>query len=90
MPGCFTRAIGWRVVLVAIGAYTLYENFFSYMLWDLLDALPQLMLLRGLMNNLPSVVVAVVLILAGLHLVRGKKEPLPPADEDYQDYGDQK
>ena len=21
---------------------------------------------------------------------RGKKEPLPPADEDYQDYGDQK
>ena len=60
------------------------------MLWDLLDALPQLMFLRGLMNNLPSVVVAVALILGGLHLVRGKKEPLPPADEDYQDYGDQK
>ena len=82
------RLVGW--VLVAIGAYALYENCFSYMLWDLLDALPQLMFLRGLMNNLPSVVVAVALILGGLHLVRGKKEPLPPADEDYQDYGDQK
>lgn len=82
------RLVGW--VLVAIGVYTLYENCFSYMLWDLLDALPQLMFLRGLMNNLPSVVVAVALILVGLHLVRGKKEPLPPADEDYQDYGDQK
>ena len=82
------RLAGW--VLVAIGAYALYENFFSYMLWDLLDALPQLMFLRGLMNNLPSVVVAVVLILVGLHLVRGKKEPLPPAEEEYRDYGDQK
>ena len=37
-----------------------------------------------------TLLLSVVLILAGLHLVRGKKEPLPPADEDYRDYGDQK
>ena len=37
-----------------------------------------------------TLTLGLALILVGLHLVRGKKEPLPPADEDYRDYGDQK
>lgn len=73
------KLLGWA--LVAFGAYALYDNFISPILWELIALYPALGVLAAPLHRLPTLLVSVLLIWAGLRLVKGRPE------QDYPDYG---
>ena len=70
---------GWG--LVFIGFYSLYSTFVRPILRDLYDRFG-LWWLRSMLDDVPTLVVAVLLIGLGLYLVKGPSRPDSPA-EDY-------
>ena len=72
------------IVLIAFGGYALFDNFVSPFLYDLRDLVPSL---YTLLRNLPTLLVSIAIIVLGVYLLRGKKEPAPLAEEDLTQYG---
>ena len=67
----YHRALG--VGLVLLGLYVIYNNMIMPLLASLIDSLPfELGWLWRLASNLPTLVLAMIFILFGLHLCRGK------------------
>lgn len=77
LAGRYHRIIG--IVLVGLGAYSLYRNFVAPMLYGLTYTIEALWWLRSLLDGLSTVVVAAIFIGFGLWLLRGPKQ------EDGQD-----
>ena len=74
---------GWGLIFV--GLYSLYSTLVRPLLWDLYNRF-NLVWLRSLLDDIPTVVVAVLLIGLGLYLVKGpsKSGSRPEAlTEDY-------
>lgn len=63
---------GWG--LIFIGLYSLYSTFVRPLLWDLYNRF-NLMWLRSLLDDVPTLLVAVLLIGLGLYLVKGPSKP---------------
>lgn len=74
------KLVGWA--LVAAGAYSLYENFMRSIISELWER--QLYWLANLLEDIPTLVMCVALILVGLWLVRGPRSG--PAQEDIHYY----
>ncbi len=74
---------GW--LLIFVGLYSLYNTYLRPLLWDLYNTF-HLMWLRALLDDIPTLVVAVLIIALGLYLVKGPAKPEPPA-EDYTAFG---
>lgn len=70
---------GW--LLIFIGAYSLYNAYLRPLLWDLYNTF-DLLWLRALLDDIPTLVVAILVIALGLYLVKGPAKPEAPA-EDY-------
>ena len=67
-------ALGW--VFIFIGLYALYNNLFMPVMANVLDMLPyDLWWLWNLFYEIPTFIVAVLIILVGVRLIRGKKQP---------------
>ena len=74
-----SRMVGWA--FIAFGAFALYDNFVTPLLWELISLFPALGVLGTLLHRMPTLVVAVLLIWMGLKLVKGRRP-----EDDYQDY----
>ncbi len=80
-PGMLLSGSEWRALvtkrhtlfgglLIFIGIYVLYRTFVHRFLWDLYQSL-RLTWLGNILDNLPTLIVAVLIILLGVRLVRG-------------------
>ena len=74
---------GWG--LIFIGFYSLYRTFVRPLLWDLYNRF-NLMWLRSLLDDVPTIVVAVLLIGLGLYLVKGPSKPESRPEALAEDY----
>lgn len=72
------------VALIALGCYALFDNFVSPYIYELQKTVPALF---TLLHNLPTLIVSIAIIILGIYLLRGKKEPAPLAEEDLTQYG---
>ena len=79
--------IGWGCVL--FGVYMIFQNI-RHTIENMLEVFfPQI---RYLFNAIPTFVVALLIIILGIYLVTGgrKRKALPPADDDFTQYGGKK
>lgn len=78
------KVIGWA--LIGVGVLALWNTFFSGLYSIIWHYFPEI---APLLDTLPSVVVAVVVIILGIRMLRGKKQP-PVAEDDIVPFeGDQ-
>lgn len=80
-------------ILIALGLYMLYQNVysrFSYLIWEYIG---HDNLLYRFIENIPTLLVSLLIIGLGIHLLRGRKNPKLPMLEqknDYQEFGGEK
>lgn len=67
-------------LLIFLGVYVLYNTFLRPLLWDLYHVL-HMSWLGSLLDSMPTLIVAVLMILLGVRLVRGRG--LDDSEEDY-------
>ncbi len=72
------------IALIALGGYALFDNFISPHLYSLRDLIPSL---YSILCNLPTLLVSVAIIILGIYLLKGKKVPAAPAEDDLTQYG---
>ncbi|MFV0412498.1 MAG: hypothetical protein ACK5L3_04395 [Oscillospiraceae bacterium] len=79
------KILGWA--LVAAGVIIIYSNFIMPILWRLSDRFP---LFVSILQNLPTLVVALAILGAGLWLLFFRKGGQPPKDDivPYNDKGE--
>ncbi len=75
-------AAGW--CCIALGAYMLYNSFIEPFLYSLYEISP---LLAQLLNNLPRLIVIVLIILLGVYLITGGRRKSLPENDDFVEYG---
>ena len=68
--------------IIVLGAYMLFQNFIRPFMYSLYDYVPHL---ARVIDNLPSLVVSIAIILFGIYLVRGKKEKISE-EKDFIEY----
>lgn len=71
-------------LLILLGIYILYNTFVRPLLWELYHTL-HFVWLGNLLDGVPTLVVAVLIIALGLYLVKGPSQPSEPP-EDYTAY----
>lgn len=69
-------------LLIFLGVYILYSTFLHPVLWDLYYTYG-LVWLGNIMDGIPTLAIAVGIILLGLYLVKGPSKPDQRSDEDY-------
>lgn len=72
------KLLGWGCI--AIGAYLAYRMLFSGMLYNLFDYIGMYWM-NGLIRQIPSLVLALALVLLGVYLLRGHKSSATPNDD---------
>lgn len=73
------KIAGWA--LLAVGVIILYNNLWDALYWELYNYFP---VLASWLNRLPAFAIGVVVIVLGVLMLRGGKNP--PQDEEYQDF----
>ncbi len=73
-------------VLIFVGVATLFQTFMRPYIYLFEDTLPSLYVL---LRNIPTLIVALAIIILGVMLLRGKKAapPAPAPDEDITEFG---
>ncbi len=66
------RLLGW--LLIVVGALALYNTLLGRYLWRLYETLPAL---ARVLDSLPAIVIAVVVILLGVRMLRGPRASAP-------------
>lgn len=66
--------------MILLGVYSLYKTFVHPLLWDLYNAF-HLVWLGNLMDGMPTLVVAVLMIALGMYLLKGPASPAEPPDD---------
>lgn len=66
------KLIGWGLII--FGVFSLYNNFFRGYLWDVFDRIGFRFGIE-LLNNIPTLIVAGLVIWLGIMLLRGGKSP---------------
>lgn len=74
------KAIAW--VLIGVGVIILYNNFVSFVYYQLREYLP---FLATFLDRLPQLVIALAVIALGVWMLRGRRQP--PSDDDITPYG---
>ena len=69
-------------LLIFLGAYILYNTFLRPLLWDLYRTYG-LVWLGNIMDGIPTLVIAVLIILLGLYLVKGPSRHEDASGDDY-------
>lgn len=69
-------------LLIFLGIYVLYNTFLRGILWDLYHTL-RMTWLGNLLDSMPTLIVAVLIILLGIYLVRGQGFAEADDDDDY-------
>lgn len=85
LVGRYHRVIG--IVLIVLGAYSLYQNFVAPFLYGISYMWEGLWWLRAILDGLSTVVVAGIFILFGLYLLRSDGSKSSAGDDDYVGYG---
>lgn len=68
--------------LIFLGFYLLFANFVEPTVRQILERMGyDFWIMRYIVRMMPSLLVSVLIILLGIHLVKGKKKP--PAEDDY-------
>ena len=78
------RPSRWRQTRtpICLGAYILYNTFLRPLLWDLYRTYG-LVWLGNIMDGIPTLVIAVLIILLGLYLVKGPSRHEDASGDDY-------
>lgn len=69
-------------LLIFVGIYVLYNTLLRHVLWDLYSTF-RMTWLGNLLDNMPTLIVAVLIILLGIYLVRGQGFAEEDDEEDY-------
>ena len=71
------------VVCIVFGAYLLFDNFISPLLYRVF----QTDVIYSIVHSIPTFVVSALIILLGVYLVKGGKKKDAPKDDDFVAYG---
>ena len=70
------------ISLIVIGACALWDNLSSMLYWGLQDFFPGIAdSIDSIMNRVPETIVAILIIMLGLYMIRGKKRELDKMEE---------
>ena len=71
-------------ILLAVGVFMIYNSLLRHFLWELSDRFP---FLGRLLDSLPTLVIAVVIIYLGIRLLVGGKQKAAPPEDGFVEYG---
>lgn len=69
---------------ILAGFYVIFDNVLREFIWRLDEILPGI---YSVFHKLPTLVIAIVIIIWGIRLVKGEKQPLPiPKETDFKEF----